>query len=254
MQLRQALCVTYRQFLSWRTNWRSFVLYRLIDPLIFFLGLNLGMSHYIPSIGGVDYISFLLPGSICMTIMFSALFEGTYNAYTRAFIQRTWFSFLATPTKVGHIILGETLWCIVRTMMSCLMLVVVGIVAGAQVSLLGTLMAIPFMILTIAALVGFAYAFMGFANSINDFDYIWALIATPMMVFSGVMVNIDVFPQPVQMLSWLLPLTHATQVIRPLMVGQIDSATIALHGAVLLVLAGVGFTLANYRLTRKLLS
>jgi lipooligosaccharide transport system permease protein len=250
--MEQAFTVFYRQYLSWRTNWRTFVMMRLIEPTIFFYGIGLGLGHFIPEVNGHPYLSYLLPGSVSLALMFAGLFEGTYNAYSRAYMQRTWFSFLATPTSLAMVMLGEMLWCAVRTLIATTLLIVAGVLLGAQISLVGTLLALPFMLLTVLSIMSLGYLLMSFANSMNDFDYIWAFLMTPMMVFSGVMIDTAHFPLLIQTISWILPLTHALKVIRPLMLGEFDVATIALHGTMLAGLMALTFYLAWVRLRKKI--
>jgi lipooligosaccharide transport system permease protein len=250
---RTAIATVFlRQFLSWRSNWRTFLLMRLVEPAIFFYGIGLGLGHFIPQVNGHSYLSYLLPGSVSLALMFAGLFEGTYNAYSRAYMQRTWFSYLATPCNIRDIMLGEMAWCAVRTMLSTLLLIAVGLLLGAKASWWGTLLALPFMTLTVLSIMTLGYALMSFANSMNDFDYIWAFLATPMMVFSGVMVDIAHFPPLLQLVTWLLPLTHTLKIVRPLMLGEFDLGSIALHGSLLLALTVGAFMLALRNLTRKI--
>lgn len=250
--LQPAQIVFYRQFLSSRANWRNFLLFRLVDPAIFFFGISLGLGHFISQINGYDYRSFLLPGSICLTLMFSGLFEGSFNAYSRAYMQRTWFAYLATPTGLRDILGGEMVWCAVRSLVSVALLLLVGLVAGAKINLLGTMLAIPFIILTVCALMSVGYLFMSYARNMNDFDILWALIATPMMVFSGVMVDFNTFPPLVQAIGWCLPLTHALEIIRPLMLGYATPGQVLLHAAVLLAITVVTLFLAHRQLHKKI--
>ncbi|PZP38748.1 MAG: hypothetical protein DI585_06440 [Pseudomonas fluorescens] len=244
--------VFLRQFLSWRSNWRTFLLMRLIEPAIFFYGIGLGIGHFIPQVGGHDYLSYLLPGSVALALMFAGLFEGTYNAYSRAYMQRTWFSYLATPTRVRDILVGEMAWCTVRTMLSTILLILVGVLLGAKISIWGTLLALPFMTLTVLSIMTLGYVVMSFANSMNDFDYIWPFLATPMMVFSGVMVDVSHFPMLLKVVTWFLPLTHTLQIVRPLMLGEFPIVDILLHGSFLVVLLVASLWLADTRLSRKI--
>ncbi len=251
-QTLSARIVFYRQFLSSRANWRNFLLFRLVDPAIFFFGISLGLGHFISNINGYDYRSFLLPGSICLTLMFSGLFEGSFNAFSRAYMQRTWFAYLATPTRLRDILAGELAWCAVRSLVSVTLLILVGLIAGAHINILGTILALPFIILTLCALMSVGYLFMSFARNMNDFDILWALVATPMMVFSGVMVDFNTFPTLVKVIGWCLPLTHALEIIRPLMLGYASAPQVLLHATVLLLITVVAITLAHRRITRKI--
>lgn len=254
MNFNSTLIVAYRQFLSWRTNWRTFVLMRLVEPTIFFYGIGLGIGRFVPTMGGHDYFSFLLPGSVCLAAMFAGLIEGTFNAYTRAYMQRNWYAYLATPTGMWNILFGEIGWCAVRTLGSSILLLAVGWMVGARFEILGTLAALPFVVLTVVSIAALGYLCMSYAKSMNDFDYIWAFLITPMMVFSGVMFDITTFPPAVQVIGWLLPLTHALQIVRPLMLGEAEWFSIVTHGGVLVALTVTCLWLAHRRLVRTILA
>lgn len=255
MNFNPALIVAYRQFLSWRTNWRTFLLTRLIEPTIFFYGIGLGFGSLVPMLNGYPYMTFLLPGSVCMATMFVALFEGTYNAYSRAYMQRTWFSFLATPTRISHIMAGELLFASIRNLISVILLIMVGIVAGVKINLLGTLASLPLITLGLIGIVALGYACLSFAKSMSDFDYIWPFLATPMMVFSGTMVHLDTFPPAIQAIAWCLPLTHLIAMVRPLMLeGTLPLADFVAHTGALIAFTAACLWLAHHRLTRSILA
>lgn len=254
MNIHSAAVVFLRQFLSWRTNWRTFLLLRLLEPMIFFYGIGIGFGTFITNMQGVSYLTFLLPGSICMTAMFAGLFEGTYNAYSRAYMQRTWFSYLATPTRIWHILAGELGFHASKMIISTTLLVCAGLIMGTHISLPGTLLAIPFVLLTTTSVASLGYLYMSFVRSMNDFDYMWALIVTPMMLFSGAMVDIHVYPSIIQKLAWTMPLYHGLEIVRPLMLGTADAASVLFHTAILLVITFVCLVCAHHRLNKAILA
>jgi lipooligosaccharide transport system permease protein len=63
---------------------------------------------------------------------------------------------------------------------------------------------------------------------------------------------IDALPAALQAVSWVLPLTHATELVRPLILGQIPEHAV-LNVAVLLAYALAGFYAAMILFRRRLL-
>lgn len=242
--------VFLRQMLSSRTLWRQFIIMRLVEPMIFFYGIGLGFGALIPQLAGHDYKTFLLPGSICLALMFGSLLDGSYSAYVRAFTQRTWISFIATPTRVIDIMVGEMAWTGLKSILSASLMMVAGIVLGAKVSFIGFLLAIPVALLLSMSLMAIGYIATGLVRDMNDFDMVWAFVMTPMMVFSGVMVDIRIFPEWLQILTQFLPLTHGIAAIRGLMLGEIGLLGVLWH---MLVLAGicVAATWYSHRLLKR---
>lgn len=241
-----------RQVLCWRTMWRQFIIMRLVEPTIFFYGLGLGLGALIPQMGGHDYKSFLLPGSMAMGLMFGGLIDGSYGSFVRIFMQKTWPAMLATPTRISHIMMGEMAWTAVRGVISASLLLVAGVLLGAKVSFAGFVLAIPLVMLLSMTVMAVGYVATGLARTIDDFDFIWAFLLTPMTVFSGVMIDIRVFPEPLQWFAQLLPLTHGVAALRGLLLGEIGVAAVLGHMVTLALMLAVCVTVAHRLLKRRL--
>lgn len=244
--------IFFRQVLCWRTMWRQFMIMRLVEPTIFFYGVSLGFAKLIPEIAGHDYRSFLLPGSMAMGLMFGSLIDGSYGAYVRIFMQKTWPSFLSTPTRVRDIMTGEMVFAGLRSVLSATLLMIAGALLGAKVSWLGFVLAIPLIILLSMSLMAMGYVATSLVRSIDDFDFVWAFMLTPMMVFSGVMVDPKIFPEWLQWLTQLLPLTHGIAALRGLLLGGMGPVAVLGHMAALALTLAICVTLAHKLLSRRL--
>jgi lipooligosaccharide transport system permease protein len=74
-----------------------------------------------------------------------------------------------------------------------------------------------------------------------------------MFVFSGVFFGVDRFPDFVEPIAWILPMTHVIEVVRPLTAGQPQSLLAALlHIGYVTALAAAAFALAYRRLRIRL--
>lgn len=247
-----AMIVFLRQLLCWRTMWRQFLVMRLVEPAIFFYGMGMGFSKLVPILGGVDYKTFLLPGSIAMGMMFGSLIDGSYGAYVRIFMQKTWPAFLSTPTRVWHIMAGELVFTGLRSLVSASMLLIAGVALGAHVSVVGFLLGIPLLILLSMTLMAVGYVATGLVRSIDDFDFIWAFVLTPMMVFSGAMMDLHVFPEPLQWFAQILPLTHGVAALRGLMLDTMGPLQVLGHMGALAVICVVCVLVAHKLLKKRL--
>ena len=70
-----------------------------------------------------------------------------------------------------------------------------------------------------------------------------------MFIFSGVFFSVDRFPDYVEPVTWILPMTHLIEVVRPLTAGQDLGLAAALgHLSYLLALCVAAFLLAHRRL------
>jgi lipooligosaccharide transport system permease protein len=82
--------------------------------------------------------------------------------------------------------------------------------------------------------------------------YYFTLVITPMMLLCGVFFPVSQLPGPLQAVTQFLPLTHAVELVRPLMSGAVPS-NIALHLCVLAAFAVASFFAALVLTRRRLL-
>jgi lipooligosaccharide transport system permease protein len=106
-------------------------------------------------------------------------------------------------------------------------------------------------------LTGLCFAGLGlimtaFAKGYDFFNYYMTLVLTPMFILSGVFYPVSSLPAPLQTAVQVLPLTHAVDLVRPLIAGQ-PVTHVALHLSVLAAYAVAGFAIAAVLIRRRLL-
>jgi lipooligosaccharide transport system permease protein len=175
-----------------------------------------------------------------------------YSAYTRMAVQRTWSGMLSAPLEVRDIVIGETLWAGTKSLISVsAILVVAGLLGAVQGAM--ALWVLPVVLLTGISFGAMALVVTAFARSYDFFLYYQTLVVTPMLLLGGVFFPLQSLPPLVQSLAALLPLVHAVQLVRPLMVGA-PAESAALHLTVLAGYALAALWLATRLVERRLTS
>jgi lipooligosaccharide transport system permease protein len=240
-----------RNFLVWRKLAVPSMLGNLGDPLIYMLGLGYGLGSFLPDVGGVPYIVFLAAGTVCFSVMNSATFEALYSSFSRMHVQRTWDAILNAPVALDDVVAAELAWCAAKSFLSGLAIMAVIWVLGLTHSALSlwVLAAVPLIGLAFGALALIATAL---SPSYDFFMYYFTLFVTPMGMLCGVFYPIDALPAALQTVSWVLPLTHATELVRPLVLGQVPEHAV-LNVGVLLAYAAAGFYVGMVLFRRRLL-
>lgn len=243
------LAVWQRNFKVWRKLALPSVLGNLADPMMYMLGLGYGLGRLLPDVNGVPYLSFLAAGTVCYSTMNSATFEVLYSAFSRMHVQKSWEAILNAPMTLDDVVLGELSWAASKSLLSGLAILTVIWVLGLQSSWLLSLWVIP-----VVVLIGICFAGMGLVmNSISPnydfFMYYFTLVITPMVLLCGVFYPVTELPHWLQVISSWLPLTHAIDLARPLLLGSMPQ-DIVLHVSALLGYGLVGFVVALH-LTRK---
>ncbi|MFC1911012.1 ABC transporter permease [Chloroflexota bacterium] len=222
----------------------------IAEPVIVILTMGLGLGAYIGLIGGQEYIEFIVPGIIASYAMYSATFECSYGSYVRMEYQKTFDVILATPLGANDVIAGEVFWGATRSVLTGT--VILAIASAFQLVHSPWAILIP----VVSLMQGIVFAsiallFTSFIPAIYSFNYFFTLFITPMFFFSGVFFPLSSFPEIVQDLSWLAPLTPAVVLTRALVNGDI-SASLLLPFGILLGFIILFFSLALYRMKRRL--
>src|SRR3990172_9396733 len=242
----------------WRRNrlvWRKLaipsMLGNLADPMLSMLGLGYGLGAMLPEVGGMSYIAFLAAGTLCSSTMMSASFEAMYSGFSRMHVQKTWDAIINAPVTLDDVLLGEAVWAASKSFLSGMAVLIVAWILGLVHSGLA-LWVIPVVFLTGLAFAGMGLIMTSLSPSYDFFMYYFTLVITPMMLVCGVFFPVSQLPVPLQAVTQVLPLTHAVELVRPLMTGVVPSG-IALHLAVLAGYAIAGFYIALVLTRRRLL-
>jgi len=248
---------SWRFIRMWQRNrdvffrlWRSVAPGLVAEPIIILLTMGLGLGVYVGLIDGQKYIEFITPGIIASYAMFSASFECTYGSFIRMEYQKTYDAIIATPLNVEDVIAGEIFWGATRALITGT--VILAIAAAFQLVHSPWALLIPI----VSFLQGIMFAaiailFTSIVPSIHSFNYYFTLFITPMFFFSGVFFPLASFPEIVQTLSWVAPLTPAVHLTRALMNGEFQ-LDLLWSLALIIALAALFFSASLVTMRRRL--
>jgi len=242
------LHVWRRNSLVWRKLAIPSMLGNLADPMLYMLGLGYGLGAMLSDVGGMSYIAFLAAGTVCSSTMMSASFEAMYSGFSRMHVQKTWDAIMNAPVTLDDVVLGEAVWAASKSLLSGMAVLLVAWALGLVHSALA-LWVIPIVFLTGLAFAGMGLIMTALSPSYDFFMYYFTLIITPMMLLCGVFFPLSQLPAPIQAATQFLPLTHAVELVRPLMNGAVPG-DILLHVSVLAACA-VASSYAALVLTRR---
>ncbi len=241
--------VWHRNFLVWKKLAVPSILGNLADPLLYMLGFGYGLGQFLGEIDGVPYLTFLAAGTLAYSVMNSATFETLYSAFSRMHVQKTWDAILNTPLTLTDVLLGEWLWAASKSLLSGIAILAVVWGLGLYTDFALTLWLLPVALLTGLCFAGLGLMVNSVAPNYDFFMYYFTLFITPMILLAGVFYPPEALPAWLAGVAQALPLTHAVELARPLVLGRLPDAPL-LNIATLLGygLAGFGAALA---LTRK---
>ena len=218
--------------------WHSEGAGAIIEPILVLLAFGMGMGALIGDVGDQKYIEFLAPGIIVAYAMFASSFECTYGSYFRMEHHYTFDAILATPLNVEDITAGEIFWGATRSFITGTIILIIAAVFQLVHSPWAIL--IPF----VAGLAGVMFSAIAlFVTSIvpaiYTFNFFFTLFITPMFLLAGVFFPLTEFPDIVQQLSWIAPLTPVAHLSRGLFLGEFEWRMLMALG--LIIVWAVGF-------------
>lgn len=242
--------VVYRNYRVWRKLLYASLVGNLVDPLFWLVGLGFGLGSLLPTVGGMPYLQFLGTGMVCYGVMYSTSFEALWSAFARLKQQRTWEGILHAPMTVTDIVVGEWVWAALKGTLSGVAILSVMTVLGLVRSP-SAFLALPVIVLTGLAFAGIALIVTAVARTYDHFVYYFTLFITPMMLVSGVFFPTAQLPPAVQAVAQVLPLSHATQLVRGLVLGR-PVAGAAGHLLALFLIGLMGICVARWLVARRL--
>ncbi len=232
----------------WHAETPGFV----IEPIIILLAMGIGLGAYVGLVDGQKYIEFIAPGIIASYAMFSASFECTYGSFVRMEYQNTFDAIIATPLNVEDVIAGEIFWGATRSLMTGSVILVV----AAIFQLVPSPWALLIPIVSFLAGIMFASIALFFTSivpSIYIFNYYFTLFVTPMFFFSGVFFPLSSFPEIVQRLSWIAPLTPVVHLVRALVQGEFHPYLLLALGLIIAITI-LFFSISLVTMRRRLIT
>jgi len=234
-----------RGFIAFRSSTWMIVLSGFIEPVLYLLSFGYGIGKLLPTIesGGqsIEYAAFIAPALLATSAMNGAIYDSTMNVFFKLNHDRIYHGMLATSMGPLDVALGEIGWALLRGFSyACAFMAVV-----APLGLIGSLwglLAIP-----AAVLIAFGFASVGMAitSYLTSFQQLEVIniFLVPMFLFSGSFYPLSVFPQWLQFVANLLPLTHAINLVRGLCLGNLSFSLLG-HAMyfVVMIICGLFFT------------
>lgn len=185
----------------------------LAQPLFFLVAMGFGFGPIFEKSGGGNYMQFLTPGIVGMTLMFGSIFNGVSLIWDRqfGFLKET----LVAPVSRVEILAGRTLGGATTGTIQGLVVLFISTFFGFSIgNLLLFPLAVIFMFLTslLFTLLGTAIATK--LTDMHAFPMIMNFLVMPLFFLSGALFPLEGLPLPLQIVTTLNPLSYAVDGLR----------------------------------------
>lgn len=209
------------------------------QPVLYLLGMGYGFGPVFEAAGRGNYIQFLAPGVIGMTILFSSIFSGIELIFDRQFGFLK--EMLVAPVPRLLIMVGRTLGGATVAMLQGVMVAMLCIVAGFRPSIGQILAALLFMALTSITFTALGTAIASVLSDFQGFQMIMNFLVMPMFFLSGALFPLDHVPAVLGALASIDPLSYGVDGLRATLTGvahfgvALDFLVLSIVGAVFMI-------------------
>jgi ABC-2 type transport system permease protein len=209
-----------------------------ISALLFIFIFGFVVGQRFPPIGGHKYIQFVLPGVIMINIVNAAFLQSTSQIYFQRFL-RFVEETLVAPLSYVEMIVGSLAMTIVRTVITALGILAIGLVFGAT-----TVESVPeflFWVIGVSVIFGLLGIIVGlWAKNFEQLTVLNVFFITPLSMVGGVFNTVNMLPTWLRWIAWANPFFYFSNGLRHSMIGYTDGNFVVPIGAgVMLALMGV---------------
>jgi ABC-2 type transport system permease protein len=218
--LRAARIVCHRELLRWIKDRRR-LLAGLVQPLLWLFVLGTGLSRVV-STGSqdIDFRTFLFPGVLATSVMFTAVFAGVSVVWDREFGFLR--EMLVAPIRRTSIMAGKCLGgAIVATAQAVVILALAGL-AGVPYSPVLMLELLGVLFLASMSITAFGLLLGARVSNIQSVMPVIQTVITPMMFLSGALYPTSGLPVWLAFATKINPVTYAVNPMRHVVFSHLD--------------------------------
>jgi ABC-2 type transport system permease protein len=208
---RAVKVVWKRELLRFRRN-KPRIVTSLAQPILFLFVLGTGLSHLIPGGSGFDFRTFMFPGVISMTILFTAIFSAVSIVWDREFGFLR--EMLVAPSRRWAIMVGKAAGgSTVATMQGVIILALAGVVhvpysPVLMLTLLGEMALAAFMLTSLGLMLASRI------KQVESFQVVMQLFVLPMFFLAGAIFPLTGLPLWLAALTKIDPLAYVITPMR----------------------------------------
>ena len=233
--LRGTWVVSYRELLRYVTE-RSRIVSSLAMPLLLLVVFGAGFTNVIGGMApGIDYLQFMYPGIIAITVLTTSLFAGISVVWDReyGFLREI----LVAPISRTGIVLGKALGATAQAAIQVALMLLLAPLLGVSLDLGIIVGLIPMVVILSLGLAGLGIFLASFMRSQQGFQTMMQIIIFPLIFLAGVFFPVNNVPAWMEVISKVNPLTYGVDAVRQVFLGAEASAV------------GLGVTIGDHTFT-----
>ncbi len=197
---------------------KSRIVGSLGQPILFLVALGYGLGPVFSKAGQGNYLEFIAPGIISMSILFTAIFSGIEIIWDRqfGFLKEV----LVAPVTRWQIMLGRTLGGATVAVFQGIIVLLLSLLFGFKIE---TFTLIPqmliFMVLIALLFTALGTAIASILTDMQGFQLIMNFLIMPIFFLSGALFPLGGVPKALQIIASIDPLSYGVDGLRGAITG-----------------------------------
>jgi ABC-2 type transport system permease protein len=224
---------------------KSRIIGSLGQPLLFLIALGFGFGPiYQKASHGANYMQFITPGIISMSILFTAIFSGIEIIWDRqfGFLKET----LVAPVSRFQIMIGRTLGGATVAMIQGTIVLLLSFLIGFRITN-PLLFPLSFVVMFLIAILftGIGTAIGSMLSDMQGFQLIMNFLVMPLFFLSGALFPLQGLPFILSIVTFCDPLTYGVDALRGIL-SQTSHFSLSLDLFILFVLSSIIISIGGY--------
>ena len=221
----------------------------LAQPMLYLLVLGFGLGPVFERSGHGNYLQFVAPGVIGMSILFTSVFSGIGILWDRqfGFLKET----LVAPVPRSHVMIGRTLGSATVAVIQGTLIMVICLIAGFRpTNAIAVPTAFAFMLLIATVFSALGTSIGSVLQDMQGFQLIMNFLVMPIFFLSGALFPLSNLPIVLTILTHIDPMSYGVDALRTILIN--DSYFGAVIDATVLGLVAILFLAIGSRLFSRI--
>ena len=218
-------------------NMVEVLLSSLVGPLLYLLAFGFGVGSNMDDPQG--YVTYIVPGIIALTTLSATFSTVSMKILVQRLFYMSFDELLLCPLHISSIILGKTIQGIVRALISCTILLIVGWLLSPAVAISPWIFILIIVSSLLFSLLGLLAGML--TNKTQKLTLFSSIVIVPMTFLCGTLFDSSALPEIAADIIYALPLTHVSALTRGIMLPDysVDPISIVIVAAYIIVLYAI---------------
>ena len=214
--IRDIKTVFWRDWIVLKKRLVKFIFSRMVAPILYLTAFGLGLGRNVQLDSG-NYLDFIVPGIIALNSM-NISFHSIISIHAEKVYHKSLEEYLLSPIRAESFLIGKILGSVLRAIISSIIIIFLAKIFGANFSLSPIFFFVIILNSIIFAEIGFIAAMK--LSTYEEVAQVNTYILLPMSFLCGTFFSTKILPPAIKFFINLLPLTHASDLLRKISFGE----------------------------------